>query len=339
MAIKKWQPTAEEPYYTFSRYCQDHYGRRLYRIALDAGMTCPNRDGTIGVGGCIFCDEGGSGDFAISYHGQRLKREDFFWFHKKDVPDGDFIAYFQAYTNTYAPLSHLRTLYTAALRDPLFAGLSIATRPDCMGEDVMELLSELKANFPDKFIWVEIGLQTIHEDSARLINRGYPLSVFEKCAKELRERRIPFLTHVILGLPNETPEMMYETISYLDRVHTAGVKLQLLHVLRDTALARMYEAGGFETLSMEKYVEIVVGCIGRLSPDIVVHRLTGDGSAKLLLSPLWSCQKRRVLNEIRHSLKVSHITQGCLCEEPRRDDGRAIIEKAPVGAGEGLLQP
>ncbi len=286
----------------------------MYRIALDAGMSCPNRDGREGRGGCIFCDEGGSGDFAIPYHGQELKIEDFTYFHLKDAEPGDFIGYFQAYTNTYAPKEKLRSLYCGILDNPLFAGISIATRPDCMGEDVMELLRELKQEYPDKLIWIELGLQTIHEASAKLIRRGYSLSVFDACARALNQLDIPFIVHVILGLPHETEDMMLQTILHLNQVKASGVKLQLLHVLKHTELHEMYKRGEFSVLTMEQYVDIIVNSIGLLSKDIVIHRLTGDGNKEILIEPLWSCDKRRVLNTIRHELKVRKITQGSLLE-------------------------
>ncbi len=324
-------------YRNFSSYCKDHYGRKLYRIALDAGMSCPNRDGRIGHGGCIFCDAGGSGDFAVPYHGQKMRREDFSWFHNDAVPDGDFIAYFQAYTNTYAPVEHLRTLFTAALNDPMFAGIAIATRPDCMDLPVMELLSELKARYPDQLLWIELGLQTIHESSAQLIRRGYPLSVFTACADELRSRNIPFLVHVILGLPGETEEMMYETVRYVNHIHASGIKLQLLHVLKGTELSALYASGAVQTLTFEQYVTIVTNCIGYLSPEIVIHRLPGDGNKEILEAPLWSCDKRRVLNAISHELKVRGITQGCLKKEREANGTTGTTQKAPQGTGADLI--
>ena len=189
-----------ERYYTFSEYCQKTFGRKLYRAALDAGMTCPNRDGKLGNKGCIFCDEGGSGDFAVSYHGQKLKKEDLIYNHQ-DGQNGDYIAYFQSYTNTYAPVDRLRKLFAAALEDELFAGISIATRPDCLGKDVLALLAELKKSYPEKFIWCELGLQTIHEKTAVWLRRGYPLPVFDEAVRSLHALDIPVIVHCILGLP------------------------------------------------------------------------------------------------------------------------------------------
>ena len=435
------------------------YGRRLYRIALDAGMTCPNRDGTLGRGGCAFC-AGGSGDFAVAYSGQRMDISDFTWFHGNARP-GDFIAYFQAYTSTYAPVSRLRDLFEAALSDPMFAGISVATRPDCLGlagetgasgagssgavqetsgagssgagqetsgagssgavqetsgagghgfgretsggrtpwisgklrpvwpdGDVVQLLAELKERHPDKFIWVELGLQTADDQTAAFVRRGYPTALYDACAAELIRAGIPVITHVILGLPGESEEEMLETVRHVNGVYErasgenghilsgCGIKLQLLHYLAGTELGRRYLvfhkesvrkdlagelkarslardgepvrkdlAGELKTCSLnwngepgltdeppaaghaagnvtdgdralramteEEYVRTVADCISVLHPDIVVHRLTGDGNSRILLAPLWSRNKRHVLNSIRHELSSRGIVQGC----------------------------
>jgi radical SAM protein (TIGR01212 family) len=302
-----------ERYHSFPAWCRKTFGRKLWRVALDAGMTCPNRDGTIGTRGCIFCDEGGSGDFAIAWHGQKLSREEFLYNHHEGQP-GDFIAYFQAYTNTYAPVERLRMLFERALEDDLFAGISIATRPDCLETDVCALLKELKEKFPQKFIWCELGLQSIHEASARFIRRGYPLGVYDEAVQNLHAIGIPVITHVILGLPGEGKKEMLETIEHLNEVQTDGVKLQLLHYLSGTDLGVLYQKNpaSFHVLSEEEYVELVAECIGHLDPSIVINRLTGDGNPELLLAPEWSLHKRRVLNEIGHALKERNIVQGCL---------------------------
>ena len=300
-------------YYSFTDHCKESFGRKLYRVALDAGMTCPNRDGKIDTRGCIFCDEGGSGDFSIHYDGQSLTKEDLVYNHQ-DCRIGDYIAYFQAYTNTYDSIDRLEHLFSSALNDPLFAGISIATRPDCVHEETIELFKKLMKEFPDKFIWVELGLQTIHSKSAIFIRRGYPLSVYEECVKRLHEIDIPVITHIIIGLPNESKEDILETIHYLNQLKIDGVKLQLLHYLKGCDLGRMYENDPslFHVLTMDEYVDIIVDCIGHLDKDIVIHRLTGDGDGELLLAPLWSKDKRKVLNQIRHELKVRNITQGSL---------------------------
>ena len=211
-------------YNSFTDYCKNTFQRKLYRVALDANMTCPNRDGRIDHRGCIFCDEDGSGDFAIKYTGQSLTKEDLIYNHQ-DADAGDYIAYFQAYTNTYAPVETLEHLFTSALKDPLFCGLSIATRPDCIHEDTIALLKKLRQEYPDKFIWIELGLQTIHPKSALFIRRGYPLSVFDACVDALHAIDIPVIVHVILGLPNETKQDMIETIQYLNTKKIFGIKL------------------------------------------------------------------------------------------------------------------
>lgn len=303
-------------WYSFPSYCMKTFGKKLYRVALDAGMSCPNRDGTLGTGGCIFCDEGGSGDFAIAFHGQKLVEEDLIYNHSHSG-NGSYIAYFQAYTNTYAPCERLRMLYTAALDNPLFAGVSIATRPDCLSEDVMALLKELRQSYPDKFIWVELGLQSKHDKTAVWMHRGYPLTVFDEACHKLHEAGIPIIVHIILGLYQETDEMVLETIRHLNEMHIAGIKIQLLQFLDGTGLYRRYLAGQEvpEPMEEEQYVHLVVQCLGTLDENIVVHRLTGDGDRKLLKAPLWSLNKRKVLNEIRHEMAVNHIRQGSLGKE------------------------
>lgn len=300
-----------ERYRSFSAYCKEKYGRKLYRAALDAGMTCPNRDGTIGSRGCIFC-LGGSGDFAVHYDGSPIRREDMIFNHQ-DAEAGDYIAYFQSYTNTYAPAEKLRRLFEGALNDPMFAGISIATRPDCLGEEVMDLLKELKKNYPDQIMMVELGLQSIHEDSARWMRRGYPLSVFEDAVSKLHEAGIDIIVHVIIGIPGETEDMILDTIRYLNGCGIQGIKLQLLHYLRGTDLGEEYEnhPGKFHVLELEEYAEIIADCIGLLDESIVIHRISGDGNGDELLAPAWSRDKRRVLNTISHTLKVKNITQGC----------------------------
>lgn len=303
----------DEYWYSFSSYCMKTFGRKLYRVALDAGMSCPNRDGTIGTGGCIFCDEGGSGDFAIAYTGQNLQEEDLIYNHSHSG-SGSYIAYFQAYTNTYAPCERLRMLYTSALDNPLFAGISIATRPDCLGDDVMALLRELEERYPDKFIWVELGLQSMHNCTAVWMHRGYPLSVFDKACQQLHKAGIPVIVHIILGLYQETDEMVLDTIRHLSDLKVAGIKIQLLHYLEGTRLYENYLSSREAPVPMEEehYVHLVVQCLGWLDENIVVHRLTGDGDRRILKAPLWSLNKRRVLNEIRHEMAVCQIKQGSL---------------------------
>lgn len=306
-------PPAEwlgKPYYSLDAWLKNTYGYKCYKIALNAHMTCPNRDGTLGTQGCLFCSAGGSGDFAASGTDIRQQLEaGLALFGQKRVGQ-HYIAYFQAYTNTYAPAERLRILYTQALEHPLVCGISIATRPDCLPEPVLELLSELRRTYPDKFIWIELGLQTIYERTARLIRRGYELPCFENAMKKLRILDIPVIVHVILGLPGETPEDMLKTVAYLNTQQPFGVKLQLLHVLEGTDLADLYRAGAFPVLGKEEYLDILVNCLSRLSPDIVVHRVTGDGPKKLLIAPAWSGNKRDVLNSLHKKMRLENAFQG-----------------------------
>lgn len=305
----------EKPYHSLDYDMKKRYGEKVYKIAIDAGMTCPNRDGKCGTGGCIFCSEGGSGDFAISkaahnnidsIKSQLEKGKSLF--HTKKTGNL-FIAYFQSFTNTYAPVETLDALYREALDEPDVAGISIATRPDCLEAPVIELLDSLNKEYQDKFIWIELGLQTIHEETALLIRRGYSLDVFEEAVANLKRIHIPVIVHVILGLPHETPQMMLETCNYLNTMHIDGIKLQLLHVLKNTALAKLYEAKAFEVLDFEEYINIVIDCLEILSEDIVIHRVTGDGPRSLLIAPLWSLDKRRVLNTLHQHMKVRKTYQ------------------------------
>ena len=298
-------------YYSLNDYCKEIFKEKVYRLSLSGGMSCPNRDGTCGTRGCIFCSEGGSGDFAAS---SSLSVADQLAYGKDLVRPKynghSYIAYFQAYTNTYAPVDYLAQIYRSALNCPDICGISIATRPDCLPEDVLSLLSELKTQYPDKFIWVELGLQTIHEQTAAYIRRGYSLSCFETAFHHLQALQIPVIVHVILGLPGETKHMMLETISYLNCLRPFGIKLQLLHVLKNTDLEKDYLAGKFEVLTKENYLSIICDCLTHLSPDIVIHRVTGDGPKKILIAPLWSGNKRDVLNSLHKQLRDTGAFQG-----------------------------
>ena len=299
--------------YTLNDYCRETFGEKLYKISLNGGFTCPNRDGTLGSRGCIFCSAGGSGDFAEDPHASiaaqieagKKKVE------KKMKSGGHYIAYFQAYTNTYAPLERLEALFTAAISHPDIRVLSIATRPDCIPEETVALLARLNRIKP---VWVELGLQTIHEESARYIRRGYPLAIYEDALRRLKEAGLTVITHVILGLPGETREDMLETIKYLAKgikdTRTDGIKLQLLHVLRNTDLAEDYLAGRFSVMTLEEYLPLLADCVRRLPPDMVVHRITGDGPKNLLLAPLWTGNKRLVLNAITRYFKEEQVQQG-----------------------------
>lgn len=281
---------------------KDLYGKKVYRVSLDGGMTCPNRDGKIDTRGCIFCSQGGSGDFASNRNlsiteqieqGKRLIA--------KKVPNCDaFIAYFQAYTNTYADVGYLRKIFTEAINHPQVVILSIATRPDCLPDEVVDLLRELSQIKP---VWVELGLQTIHEKSAEFIRRGYPLSVYDDAVLRLNEAGIKVITHVILGLPGENVDDMLSTVSYVCNGSSSGIKLQLLHVLKGTDLADYYEKTHFHIMSLEEYVDLVAECLKIIPKDMVVHRLTGDGPKELLIVPKWSADKKRVINAINKRLR------------------------------------
>lgn len=295
-------------YYSFDSFLKNTFGEKIYKVSLDGGFTCPNRDGTIGTGGCIFCSEGGSGDFAsdacLSIQDQITQGISLV---AAKNPSSRYIAYFQAFTNTYAPVSRLRQLFTEAMEDPRIAALAIGTRPDCLPSDVLSLLKELNNQKP---VFVELGLQTIHPSTAGLIRRGYPLSCFEEAVWNLSSIGVWTVVHLILGLPGETEEMMLESVRYLNSLPVHGVKFSMLHILKGTDLADMYREDPFPVFTMESYIDLILRCIGNLRKDIVIHRLTGDGPRDLLIAPLWSLRKRTVLNEIAHQLKVQDIRQG-----------------------------
>lgn len=301
----------DRPYYSLDAYCKNKYGAKVYKIALDAGLTCPNRDGTLGNRGCIFCSAGGSGDFAVKPMDSVAKQlaQGQAMFGKKKTGNL-FIAYFQAYTNTYGDPSYLKEIYEEALKQPHIVGISIATRPDCLGDEILDILTNLQLKYPNKDIWIELGLQTIHNTTAAYIRRGYPLTVFDTAIENLQTRNIPVIVHVILGLPGETTDMVLETIQYLNHKNIFGIKLQLLHVLKETDLADEYLAGKFETLSKEEYMSLLIACIKTLSPNIVIHRLTGDGPKDLLISPTWSLYKRDFFNTLHRHLKQTGEYQG-----------------------------
>lgn len=297
-----------KPYRSLNEYYREIFGRKTAKISLDGGFTCPNRDGTCGERGCLFCSAGGSGDFAENAALSITEQVENGKAQTSDKwKDPAYVAYFQAFTNTYAPVEELRRKYEEALSCEGVEGISIATRSDCLPEDVLELLSELNQKTR---LWVELGLQTSDEDSARFIRRGYPLSVFEKAVHDLAERDIPVIVHVILGLPNETRETVLNTIDCINRLPVQGIKLQLLHVLSDSDLAEIYENGGYTPLTKEEYISLVGDCIAHLREDIVIHRLTGDGDKNTLLAPLWSLRKRDVLNSLHKYLKENNIRQG-----------------------------
>lgn len=298
----------DKPYHSLDYELKRRFGEKIYRLALNGGMTCPNRDGRIGYGGCIFCSSGGSGEFAadpaLSIRQQIAEARERLAGRRQA---NHYIAYFQAYTNTYAPVPYLRSIFTEAISCPEIILLSIATRPDCLQPDIVNLLSELSRIKP---VWVELGLQTIHEDTAALIRRGYPLSVYEDAVSRLRSHGIEIITHVILGLPGEDRERMLQTIRYLNGRDIQGIKLQLLHILKGTDLAALYEQEPFHVFTLEEYVEMILACTEQLRPDLVIHRLTGDGPKDLLIAPLWSSSKKHVLNTIHREFRIRDTWQG-----------------------------
>lgn len=317
----------EKRYYSLNEYCKQTFGGKVYRLSLNGGMTCPNRDGSLSYGGCNFCSEGGSGDFAASYDisiSTQIKEAQTRIQQKTDCRQ--FIAYFQAYTNTYAPLSHLRRIYTEALNTPEVVALSIGTRCDCLGEDVLDLLEELsQTEFPANYnvntsctlpirqrkpIWIELGLQTIHNKTHAHLNTHTVVEMFDEAVEKLHAHGISVIAHVILGLPGETREMMLETVAHVASLPVAGIKLQLLHILRGTKLALEYEREPFPLFELEEYCDFVIDCLEILPESMVVHRLTGDGPRKLLIAPLWSTDKKRVLNTIAKRMKERYTWQG-----------------------------
>lgn len=305
----------DKPYHSLDYELKMQYGQKVYKLALDGGMTCPNRDGTLGNHGCIFCSSGGSGEFAesrtlhssVAEQIQSAKKR---VASKMNTGGGLYIAYFQSYTNTYAPAAYLRELFTQAVSEPDVVVLSIATRPDCLPPDIILLLKELNQIKP---VWVELGLQTIHESTASFIRRGYPLSTFYKAYQSLKEAGIKVIAHVILGLPGESKDMILETVRYLGQMGDHGIdgiKLQLLHILEGTDLADLYNQGSVPVYSLSEYTDLVIDCIALLPPCVVIHRLSGDGPKKLLLAPLWSANKRLVLNTLAKRFKERGICQG-----------------------------
>lgn len=284
-------------------YLRERFGCKVYKIALSAKVTCPNRDGTLGTRGCIFCSEGGSGDFAADASlsiPDQLREARARIAHKN--PGGKYIAYFQSFTGTYAPLPYLREIFSQAMEPDDIAALSVGTRPDCLGEEVIALLSELNERKP---VWVELGLQTIHERTASYIRRGYPLEVYDRAVRDLKAAGLTVIVHVILGLPGETRQDMEETVSYVCASGIDGIKLQLLHVLKGTDLEKEYALGRVPVMALEEYADLLADLTALIPEDVVVHRLTGDGPKSLLIAPAWSGDKKRVLNTIRKRLDLS----------------------------------
>ncbi len=285
-----------------NQHYREKFGCKVYKLSLDGGFTCPNRDGTLGTGGCIFCSASGGGSFAEKDCGSiEAQLENAKIRVQSKNKDGKYIAYFQAYTNTYAPIDRLRELYYAAIKPADIVGLAIGTRPDCLGQDVIDLLAEINRIKP---VSVELGLQTVHEETVRYIRRGYDTEVYFDAVRRLKAAGMEVVTHIILGLPGESVEMATETTRQTVAAGTDGVKFHLLHVLQGTDLEKDYTAGKFSVLTMEEYGEILKQCIALLPEHIVVHRITGDGDKRELVAPLWSGDKKRVLNYLRNLLQL-----------------------------------
>lgn len=293
--------------YMLSDYLKEQYGTKIYKLLLSGGMTCPNRDGKCGVGGCIFCSSGGSGEFSQD---SRLTVDEQIEREKEKLKDKSrsdkYIAYFQAFSNTYAPVEYLRELYIPIVMRDDIAVLSIATRPDCLSDEIIDLLIELNKIKP---VWVELGLQTKNEKTAEFINRGYKNEVYEIAVEKLKRAKINVITHLILGLPYETKEDMIDSARYAG-LHSDGIKFHLLYVVKDTILANLYEKGEFELITMDEYIDILCDCIRSIPAEVVIHRLTGDPDKSSLIAPLWSADKVKVLREIHNAIYDKNVIQG-----------------------------
>ena len=295
---------------TISDYCKEKFGTKVYRLALTTGATCPNRDGKVGVGGCSFCSEKGSGEFAVSADDIKKQIEKAKTLISAKIPssikesDRKYIAYFQSFSNTYGDTKRLIGLFEQAIQKDEIVALSIATRPDCFSEDMLNSLEKLNKIKP---VWIELGLQTINENTARAFNRGYTLDVFEKTYDELKKRNFEVIVHMILGLPGESKEDMYNTAKYLSEKKIDGIKIHGLHILKGTRLAKEYENHPFKIMSLEEYTEVLINCLKILPESTIIHRMTGDGDKKLLIEPMWSADKKRVLNYINKRIREEFV--------------------------------
>ncbi len=303
--MKEWNC---KRYHSLNYFLRNKFNEKVFKISLDGGFSCPNRDGTISKGGCLFCSESGSGDYA----GNRVlpigkQFCDIKEMMNKKWKEGKYIAYFQAFTNTYAPVDELREKYKEALKQDGVVALAIATRPDCLGDDVLDLLEEINK---EVYVWVELGLQTVSDETARKINRGYKLDVYEDAISRLKKRNIDFVTHCIFGLPGETKEDMLNTVKYISKTGSRGIKFHLLHLMKHTPMVKLYERGELEFLSQDDYIDLICKSISILPEDMVVHRLTGDAPRDLLIGPMWSLKKWEVLNAIDKALVDNEIYQG-----------------------------
>lgn len=297
-----------ERFYKLNTYLKEKFNEKIYKVSLDGGFTCPNRDGKISNKGCLFCSDVGSGEFA----GNRKKTiteqiDEQLEFIKNKVKDGKVIAYFQNFTNTYGNVEYLRKIYYEALSHERVIGIAIATRPDCLSDEIIELLDEINKKY---FLWIELGLQTVNDDIANIINRGYKTEVYRDITKKLNEKNIKFVTHMIIGLPNEKKEDLYNTVKLINDVHSWGIKIHLLYILKNSNLLRYYEKNPFKVYDKDEYEDTIVELLNILSPEIVIHRLTGDAKKDELFAPLWSTNKRGILNSIEKKLKATNSYQG-----------------------------
>jgi len=295
-------------YHSLNCFLRNKFGEKIFKISLDGGFSCPNRDGTISSGGCLFCSERGSGDFAgdseLSIHKQFSEVKEMM---AKKWKEGKYIAYFQAYTNTYAAVEVLREKYYEAINEEGVVALAIATRPDCLEEDVLDLLEEINKKV---YVWVELGLQTSCDETAKKINRGYKLEVFENAVEKLKTRNIDYVVHSIFGLPGESKEQMLKTVDYIAHSGARGIKFHLLHLMEDTPMVKLYEKGELEFLEQEEYIELICRSIALLPKEMVVHRLTGDSPRNLLIGPMWSLKKWEILNDIDKTMENNGYYQG-----------------------------
>lgn len=303
--MKEWNG---KRYHSLNYFLRNKFDEKVFKISLDGGFSCPNRDGTISIGGCLFCSESGSGDYAgnriLSIGKQFCDIKEMM---NKKWKEGKYIAYFQAFTNTYAPVEELRRKYDEAIKQEGVVALAIATRPDCLGDDVLDLLEEINK---DVYVWVELGLQTVSDETARKINRGYKLEVYEDAIRRLKERNIDFVTHCIFGLPGETKEDMLKSVDYIAHSGSKGIKFHLLHLMKNTPMVKLYERGELEFVSQDDYIDLICKSIAMIPEDMIVHRLTGDAPRDLLIGPIWSLKKWEILNAIDKALIDNEIYQG-----------------------------
>lgn len=303
--MKEWNG---KRYHSLNYFLRNKFNEKVFKISLDGGFSCPNRDGTISIGGCLFCSESGSGDYAGSRTLSIGKQFcDIKEMMNKKWKEGKYIAYFQAFTNTYAPVEELRRKYDEAIKQEGVVALAIATRPDCLGDDVLDLLEEINK---EVYVWVELGLQTVSDETARKINRGYKLEVYEDAIRRLKERNIDFVTHCIFGLPGETKEDMLRSVDYIAHSGSKGIKFHLLHLMKNTPMVKLYERGELEFVSQDDYIDLICKSISILPEDMIVHRLTGDAPRDLLIGPMWSLKKWEILNAIDKALIDNDIYQG-----------------------------